>query len=600
MERFFHCYTGALLGIELAGYCATLPNYCMSQLSYDPAQQTGITSMIRTLSLKFGRAPGLPPETIRTTPVTVFVGPNNSGKSKILTEIYRYCSTGDMNANDVIVEKIEFENISPESVDDRVQHVTLNPRANETLHPDHIIVGKGPYRHRVSRQMLVDILLNTNNEASNFCRLYLVYNTLILDGKGRIDLIREQNAGDLQQSPQTSFQTLFIDNKKRLEVRRIVHDAFGEYLVIDPTHIGNLRLRLSQKAPASESQERGIHEDSVQFHSAALPIEEAGDGVKAFTGMITEIIAGDPTILLIDEPEAFLHPSLSFSLGKEIALASVGSEKRLFVSTHNPNFVMGCIQSGAPINIVRLTYRDNVATARLLASRELLALMRNPLLRSTRVLDGLFYEFVVVTEADADRAFYQEVNERLLRFMPDCGIPNCLFLNAQNKQTVRTVLKPLRNLGIPAVGIVDIDILKEGGAVWTAFLEGGFVPELERNSLAVSRSSIKTKLEATGKDMKRDGGLDLLDIGDREAAENLCERLCEYGLFIVKKGELESWLPELEASGHGPSWLIDVFQKMGEDPEETCYLRPGIDDVWSFIAEIKRWLSNPERKGIPS
>ena len=110
---------------------------------------------------------------------------------------------------------------------------------------------------------------------------------------------------------------------------------------------------------------------------------------------------------------------------------------------------MGCIQSGAPINIVRLTYRDNIATARLLASKELLALMRNPLLRSTRVLDGLFYEFVVITEADADRAFYQEINERLLRFKPDWGIPNCLFLNAQNKQTVRTVLEPLRSLGIP-------------------------------------------------------------------------------------------------------------------------------------------------------
>ena len=37
---------------------------------------------------------------------------------------------------------------------------------------------------------------------------------------------------------------------------------------------------------------------------------------------------------------------------------------------------MGCIQSGAPINIVRLTYRDSVATARLLTSQELLPLMR--------------------------------------------------------------------------------------------------------------------------------------------------------------------------------------------------------------------------------
>ena len=556
--------------------------------------------MIGHLSLKFGRAPGFPPETIHTTPVTVFVGPNNSGKSKVLAEIFQYCTTGRRNVSNVIVDQIRFNTFSRESAEERVKHVTLRPNTNETLQPDHVIVGKRGHRSQVHKHRLLDSFLNPDAQARYFCPWYLAYNTLILDGQSRIGLINDQNAGDLQQAPQTSFQALFHDDIKRAEVRRIVHDAFNAYLVIDPTNLGKLRLRLSPTEPVSISQERGIHEESVQFHGAALPIQEASDGVKAFAGIITEIIAGDPAILLIDEPEAFLHPALSFNLGKEIALASSGSEKRLFVSTHSPNFVMGCIQSGCPINIVRLTYRDNVATARLLASKELLALMRNPLLRSTRVLDGLFYEFVVVTEADTDRAFYQEINERLLRHKPTWGIPNCLFINAQNKQTIRTILGPLRNLGIPAVGIVDVDIIKEGGTVWTAFLEGGCVPELERRSLAELRHSVNEKLDLTGKNMKRDGGLELLGYGDKEAATNLCERLCEYGLFIVKKGELESWLPELGAYGHGPAWLVDVFQKMGEDPEEESYLRPGIKDVWSFLAEIKNWLSNPRRKGIPS
>ena len=556
--------------------------------------------MIKTLSLKFGRAPGLGPETISTTPVTVFVGPNNSGKSKILSEIYQYCTTGERNVSNVIVERIVFDTFSKETAEERIQRVTLRPNLHETLQPDQVIVGKRGQRHQVPTKELIDSFLDTNAQAQYFCNWYLAYNTLILDGRGRIDLINQQNGGDLQQAPQTSFQTLFRDDTKRAEVRRIVHDAFSVYLVIDPTNLGKLRLRLSPNQPSPLSQERGIDEESVKFHSAALPIEEAGDGVKAFAGIITEIIAGDPVILLIDEPEAFLHPALSFNLGKEIALASSGSEKRLFVSTHNPNFVMGCIQSGAPINIVRLTYRDDVATARLLPSQELLTLMRNPLLRSTGVLSGLFYEFVIVTEGDADRAFYEEVNERLLKFKPEWGIPNCLFLNAQNKQTVQTILKPLRNLGIPAAGIVDIDVLKEGGAVWSAFLKGGFVPELERKVLADLRRDVNAKLDATGKNMKREGGLELLDDGDKEAATNLCERLGEYGLFIVRKGELESWLPKLGATRHGPAWLVDVFQKMGEDPEQASYLRPGIDDVWSFLAEVKSWLSNPQRKGIPS
>lgn len=556
--------------------------------------------MIKSLRLKFGKGPGSAAETIETTPVTVFVGPNNSGKSKVLSEIHRFCSSGQRSTTDVIVEEIEFNTFSADAAEEKIKHVTLKPYPTESVHPDHIIVGKRGARNQLKKEELIEAFKNSNTQANRFCSWYLQYNTLILDGQSRISLINHQQAGDLQQPPHSSFQVLFRDDARRQEVRRIIHDAFTVFFTIDPTNLGQLRLRLSPNAPSSDIEERGIHEAAVLFHSRALPIEQASDGVKAFTGMITEMIAGDPAVLLIDEPEAFLHPALSFKLGNEIARASLGSEKRLFVSTHSPNFVMGCIQSGAPVNIVRLTYRDEIATARILPNSDILRLMRNPLLRSTGVLSGLFYEFVVVTEADADRAFYQEVNERLLRFKPELGIPNCLFINAQNKQTVQTIIRPLRELGIPSAGIVDIDIFKEGGSVWTSFLESAFVPGIDRTSLSIGRSEVKGRFDATGKNMKREGGIELLSNGDREAAKNLLERLAEYGLFTVPHGELESWLKHLGATDHGPTWLIDVFEKMGEDPSSASYLKPSDDDVWAFLGQIKHWLTNPRRKGIPT
>lgn len=556
--------------------------------------------MITRLRLRFGKAPGAPAESIVATPVTVFVGPNNSGKSKILSEINRFCASGQKSTTDVIVDEVEFSSVAEPVAEEKINRVTLKPHATESVLPDHVIVGKRGARYQLSRKQLVDALTSPNAQPTHFCQWYLQYNTLMLDGQSRINLISQQQAGDLQQPPHTSFQVLFREDVRREEVRRIIHDAFGAYLVIDATGLGHLRLRLSPRPPSSLIEERGIHDEAVRFHAAALPIEQASDGVKAFTGMITEIIAGDPAILLIDEPEAFLHPSLAFKLGDEIARASLGSEKRVFVSTHSPNFVMGCIQSGAPVNIVRLTYRDETATARVLPNDDILRLMRNPLLRSTGVLSGLFYEFVVVTEADADRAFYQEINERLLRYRPELGIPNCLFINAQNKQTVQTIIRPLRELGIPAAGIVDIDILKEGGAVWASFLESAFVPEIERGALSTARSAIKGRFDVTGKDMKRDGGVRLLSAGDEEAAQNLLERLAEYGLFVVKCGELESWLKHLGAVGHGPAWLISVFEKLGEDPSNPAYVKPTGDDVWTFVGEVKTWLTRSTRKGIPN
>lgn len=260
---------------------------------------------------------------------------------------------------------------------------------------------------------------------------------------------------------------------------------------------------------------------------------------------------------------------------------------------------MGCIQSGAPVNIVRLTFRNGIATSRLLPSGELLELMRNPLLRSTNVISGLFYEFVIVTEGDADRVFYQEINERLLRLKPEWGIPNCLFINAQNKQTIRTIVRPLRNLGIPAVAIVDVDALKEGGTNWTNLLGSANVPDLAQNSLGTLRAAVKAAMDATGKDMKREGGLAILTGAEQEAAQNLLDQVADYGIFVLPRGELESWLKGLGATGHGPSWLIEIFEKMGEDPESPSYVRPGSDDVWQFMSKIKKWLTDPDRKGIP-
>jgi hypothetical protein len=105
-------------------------------------------------------------------------------------------------------------------------------------------------------------------------------------------LINQQPLGDLQSSPSNNLAILFADDEKRIEVRRIIEDAFGLYFVLDPTNAGQLRIRLSKTAPANHQVERGLHKEAVDFHKEALEITLASDGVKAFTGIITSIVAG--------------------------------------------------------------------------------------------------------------------------------------------------------------------------------------------------------------------------------------------------------------------------------------------------------------------
>lgn len=559
--------------------------------------------MIEKIKLKSGSSQAQPNLEIELTPITVFVGPNNSGKSRILIEIEKFSRNTSGQPNDLILQNLVFKSLTKNEIETELDKITQKPKLNETIAAGQIIIGKvssqenSAVRVKVDKNEVVRVAQNSSKNVwySRYINLY----TLRLDGTNRLNLLNEQNAGDLQSTPTNHLSHLFIDNDLRKELRRIIYEAFGKYYVIDPTNIGKLRVRLSDEEPKSEREEKGWENEAINFHKKALLIDEASDGVKAFSGILTTLLAGDPKITLIDEPEAFLHPALSNKLGKEIGKSLRNSHKRLLVATHSSSFLMGCIQSAAPLNIVRLTYKNGVPTSRILPKEKILHLMRHPLLRSTGVLNGLFYETVIVTEADSDRAFYQEINERLLSESDNRGISNCLFINAQNKQTVWEIVKPLRELGIPAVGIIDIDVLKEGGQVFTKLLDGAFIPQLNHQPYHNQRKSLYDTLNATGQNWKINGGIDLLNGEDKEACSNFLNQLTDYGIFVIQKGELESWLKHLNATGHGSNWLIDIFSKMGDNPEEVNYTKPTNGDVWDFIGEVKKWIENPNKKGIP-
>src|SRR5690606_4241644 len=232
-----------------------------------------------------------------------------------------------------LLEKLSFSGLTSERAAQSIDRLRQPPHPGEAQYVDHIFVGSKYGRQQVPIAVLKQIVEAPTSDISSFCRWYLSHLTLMLDGSSRISLVGQQGAGDLQSPPESSFQVLFRDDAKRHEVQRIVFDAFGRHFVLDPTNLGMLRIRLSDRAPRDDMEERGIHADAVRFHASAQLIDEASDGVKAFTGIVTEVMAGDPSVVLIDEPEAFLHPSLASKLAQEVAWAALSADKRVFVST---------------------------------------------------------------------------------------------------------------------------------------------------------------------------------------------------------------------------------------------------------------------------
>lgn len=547
--------------------------------------------MIATMTLRAGRAPGQTAQPIPVAPLNVFVGPNNSGKSKILGELLQFFGSGVPLTQQALPLSV-LDNLTFSKIVDDQKKETLAQNLKQA--PVQSINEK-----LLSKKEIAGLIAIAFRDPVSFCRRILRANVLMLDARQRTDLVLLEALGDLSQPPKGKLGVLFQDSTKLSELRRISYDAFGKYLVLDPTNSGNVRIRLSNRLPTSELEEKGIHREAIEFHQNAQVIEEFSDGVKAYTGIMLELIAGNPLAVLIDEPEAFLHPPLAARLAVEMARAARAGDKFIFAATHSPHFLMGCIQSRVPLNIIRLTYQERIATARTLTSSEILPLMNDPLLRSAGVLNGLFYDSVIVTESDADRAFYEEINQRLLKHNPSVGIPNCLFLNAQNKQTLHRIVEPLRKLGIPVIAIADIDALENGGNEWSRFLKSADMPGALIDSLATLRARIVG--DGKTRNWKRHGGINVLDPKDKDAAQKLLDDLREYGILIVPGGELESWLKELRVpTGDKATWLTRMFEKMGNDENSSDYVRPAGDDVWKFLGTARDWLLNPSRKGIPA
>lgn len=390
-----------------------------------------------------------------------------------------------------------------------------------------------------------------------------------------------------------SSNTCFKLTPQGKNVRKLVHDAFGLYFVVDPTNLGQLRIRLSQDAPPADEQ--SLNHEAREFYKRASYVKDSSDGVQAYTGIITAVLSGEYHTILVDEPEAFLHPPLARKLGKHLGTLATERGGSLVASTHSPDFLMGCIQAGEDVRVVRLEFRNGKSRGKAVDPKQLAALFRNPLMRSANIVSSLFYDGVVVTESDNDRAFYAEIYARLAE--ENETLPSVLFVNAQNKQTIKDILGPLRQFGVPAAAILDIDIVKDGGKTWTDWLTSVQVPDALHGGLGAQRSAIKTLFEASGKDMKRDGGITILGPGDQSAANQLFDILDSYGVFVVRRGELENWLPTLAVPGKKTDWTVAMLQKLGSSPSDAAYVRPGADDVWAFMRKVISWISNPSRQG---
>jgi predicted ATPase len=547
---------------------------------------------IEKLVFAGGATPESAPLELHPTSITIFLGPNNGGKSTALREIHSgmFSQVG----RKVVVDS-RLAAMDENEIKAKVVSLVLGTDPNNLD-----IVNFG--RRGSSSQIHSSTLRAFNDQPVNDAvfnevrRIVLPHFAMNLSGEARLSLTTASGAQKMSDRPQSTIAAIFKDDALRSKISKVIYDAFDQHLVIDATQLGTLSYAFSTDC-APKELERSFTDEAIAFFERTEPLAQASDGTRAFVGVITEVLAGEADVIFIDEPEAFLHPGLAYALGREVAL-NVNEGKQLFAATHSPQFLMGCLSAGTDINVVRLSRRDGQMTVNLLDSNTLSRMMSEPLLRSSNVISGLFYNAAIVVEGDSDRSFYEEINLRLDH--EGKGIKHPVFINSHSKQTAPEISRTLRHAGVPTAMILDLDWLKEGGTVQAKYFAGMGLQQTSWHSVSAARSQTRQDLEATGKNYKREGGLDLLTGGARASADDFLDHMAEYGLFTVRRGELEAWLSNLPVSRAKQGWLEVIFGAMGNDRTAVGYAHPSEGDVWDFIQDVSRWIGNNKRKGMPN
>jgi hypothetical protein len=310
------------------------------------------------------------------------------------------------------------------------------------------------------------------------------------------------------------------------------------------------------------------------------------------------ILARKP-LVLVDEPEAFLHPPQALELGRIFAEMAT-AEQPLVCATHSVDLLRGILSHRTDVNILRLSRLGDETVARLVDTAKVQQISQNPILSSSRVLDGLFYSGVVVTEADSDEVFYQRV--ALTCFRGD----DIHYTHAHNKQTIYKLIEPYKSAGIPYAAIVDFDILRSTDEFRILAVSAGAenVPELvalqqkiqaeldgdvatEREKILISDLA-KLVGEATPSNSSEEADANILRLRretkslfdsadawakakksgraaltkETQAVFDDLNRKCRTcGIFIVLIGDLEGWLEELghQRSANKSKWITDAL-----------------------------------------
>ena len=558
---------------------------------------------------------------IDASDVVVLVGPNNTGKSRTLHEIEAQVSESSAG---IVVKNVTFEYSG--TVDELTSYIGEHSTLDESGRDP---VFKG-YRFVVRSLQLSQLWTRKLRELTPFFCMRISTERRITDS----DPI--QAVAFLDESASHPIHMLYKDDALERRISKYFYQAFGEHLIVFRLGGSTIPLLVGEYFGPEDGEDRVSESYNKRLLKSTTPLKEQGDGMRSFASVVLHLLTPiTPSILLLDEPEAYLHPPQARLLG-EIIATERQKLTQLFVATHSPDVLQGLLNvvDADHLRVIRIQRYGNVNYIKELDKDQAREIGNDPLMKYSAGLSGVFHERVIICEADADCMFYSSLLD-----IPEVHggpQPDVLFVHANGKHRMAVQAKALAALGVHVDVVADIDVLQEEAELRKIFEALGgewssvqakvrsvrtaietHKPWLNAGEVSKSIRTVLNGVDETGEfprsaqreiaaffrkaspwDVVKDTGETAIPSGQATTEYGELRTIFQNrGLWIVPVGELEGFCKKV--GGHGPRWVQEVIGKYDlASCDELRNAREFIGKLWR--AKGPAWSGRDSAQTSPS
>lgn len=347
------------------------------------------------------------------------------------------------------------------------------------------------------------------------------------------------------------------------------------------------------------SDYRNSHDstEKLLYMENATQLRNEGDGFRSYVTILLTVMGASKPILLMDEPEAFLHPTYAMELGKQLGtmLAESSALHNAFISTHSSYFLQGILESAASdLSLIRLKRNGDKSTFNIV-DKDKIETLKNRSDYSPQYIDALFSKKAILVEAPRDAIIYSAICDKISE------IDNPIFVSTNGKDAFKGVKEFYTASGLPCRCICDFDIINDRDKFKN--LMKAFSVDLEvrqraldaadelkkiYRDLAIQKTSNKKEIASLIKARyKKDVFLDIPD-SLRQDCRNSLHDLIRFGIYVLATGELESLFEDsgIEHSHDSDDWLKNSLSFIRQN--DICKLKgdENISELISFLVNF--------------